>query len=86
MQPAEMQKFLNDYSIEQAQAMLARWKQLATFLIVRHNDMARRPVDAQGRFYRNKHGLGATVERPGMPQPFARKLVKEAGGRYAVPE
>ena len=86
MQPAEMQKFLNDYSIEQAQAMLARWKQLATFLIVRHNDMARRPVDAQGRFYRNKHGLGATVERPGMPQPFARKLVQEAGGRYAVPE
>ena len=86
MQPAEMQKFLNDYSIEQAQAMLARWKQLATFLIVRHNDMARRPVDAQGRFYRNKHGLGATVERPGMPQPFTRKLVKEAGGRYAVPE
>ncbi len=86
MQPAEMQKFLNDYSIEQAQAMLAQWKQLATFLIVRHNDMARRPVDAQGRFYRNKHGLGATVERPGMPQPFARKLVKEAGGRYAVPE
>jgi len=86
MQPAEMQKFLNDYSIEQAQTMLARWKQLATFLIVRHNDMARRPVDAQGRFYRNKHGLGATVERPGMPQPFARKLVKEAGGRYAVPE
>ena len=86
MQPAEIQKFLNDYSIEQAQAMLARWKQLATFLIVRHNDMARRPVDAQGRFYRNKHGLGATVERPGMPQPFARKLVKEAGGRYAVPE
>ena len=86
MQPAEMQKFLNDYSIEQAQAMLTRWKQLATFLIVRHNDMARRPVDAQGRFYRNKYGLGATVERPGMPQPFARKLVKEAGGRYAVPE
>lgn len=86
MQPAEMQKFLNDYSIEQAQAMLTRWKQLATFLIVRHNDMARRPVDAQGRFYRNKHGLGATVERPGMPRPFARKLVKEAGGRYAVPE
>ena len=86
MQPAEMQKFLNDYSIEQAQAMLTRWKQLATFLIVRHNDMARRPVDAQGRFYRNKHGLGATVERHGMPQPFARKLVKEAGGRYTVPE
>ena len=86
MQAAEMQKFLNDYSIEQAQAMLARWKKLAIFLIVRHNDMARRPVDAEGRFYRNKQGLGATVERPGMPQPFARKLVKEAGERYAVPE
>jgi hypothetical protein len=86
MAPAEMQKYLNDYSIQQAQQMLARWKQLATFLIVRHNDMARRPVDANGRFFRDKYGRGAKVERPGYPQSFARRLVKEAGERYATPD
>ena len=86
MSPDEMRQYLNDYSIQQAQQMLARWKQLAIFLIVRHNDMARKPVDENGRFKRSKYGLGATVERPGYPEPFARRLVKEAGERYAVPE
>ena len=86
MQPAEMQRFLNDYSVSLAQQMLARWKQLAIFLIVRHNDMAVKPVDEQGRFVRNKEGLGATVKRPGYPLPFARRLVKETKGRYVTPE
>ena len=86
MEPAQMQKFLNDYSVNKAQQMLARWKQLATYLIVRHNDMAVKPVDAQGRFLRSEYGFGKTVERPGYPQPFARRLVKEAGDRYSKPE
>lgn len=86
MQPAEMQQFLNDYSISQAQQMLERWKQLAIFLIVRHNDMAVKPVDEQGRFIRNKEGLGATVQRPGYPQPFAKHLVNETKERYTIPE
>ena len=86
MQLAEMQQFLNDYSIQQAQQMLARWKQLAVFLIVRHNDMAVKPVDEQGRFIRNKYGLGETVKRPGYPQPFAKHLVGETKERYTIPE
>lgn len=86
MQSAEMQRFLNDYSISQAQQMLDRWKQLAVFLIVRHNDMAVKPVDGQGRFIRNKHGLGETVKRPGYPQPYAKHLVKETKERYSIPE
>jgi hypothetical protein len=86
MSATAMREYLNDYSVEQAQGMLARWKQLAVFLIVRHNDMARKPVDSQGRFKQSKYGLGATVERPGYPKPFARRLVKETGERYTSPE
>jgi hypothetical protein len=85
MEPAQMQRFLNDYSVRQAQQMLARWKQLAFYLIVKYNDMAVKP-DENGVFTRGKHGLGATVKRPGYPAPFARRLVREAGDRYAVPE
>jgi hypothetical protein len=80
-----MQRFLNDYSIRQAQQMLARWKQLAFHLIVKFNDMAVKPEE-NGQFTRSQYGLGATVKRPGYPQSFARRLVKEAGARYAVPE
>lgn len=81
MQPEEMQRFLNDYSVKQAQQMLARWKQLAIYLIVKYNDMAVKP-DENGTFKRTKYGLGATVKRPGYPATFARRLVKETGDRY----
>jgi dipeptidase len=76
------QKFLNDYTCRKADEMLSRWRQLAFYLIVRHNDMAVKPVDEQGRFKRSKYGLGATVERPGMPEAFRRELIKRTGERY----
>lgn len=85
MQPAAMQQYLNDYSVRQAQQMLARWRQLAFYLVVKYNDMAVKP-DENGRFLRSEHGLGASVKRPGYPTDYARKLVSETGDRYAVPE
>ena len=76
--------YLTKYTSEKAEQMLDRWKQLATFLIVRYNDMTRKPVDANGRFVRTPHGLGATVQRPGYSQRFARELIKQTGRRYEL--
>ena len=81
----EARRLLNDYSIRQAQQMIGRWRQLATYLIVRFNDMAVKP-EQDGRLTRTPYGLGSTVKRPGYPAPYARRLVKETGDRYAVPE
>ena len=61
--------------------MLARWQQLATYLIVKYNDMAVKP-EKEGRFLRTKHGLGASVKRPGYPEAFRRRLVQQTGNRY----
>ena len=77
--------FLTDYSINKAQQMIDRWRQLGTYLIVKYNDMAIKP-DEDGRFIRTETGLGATVERPGFPENVAREIVKSSGDRYAVPE
>lgn len=77
-------KFLNEYSNEQAQQMLARWKQLATYLIVKYNDMAVKPEE-NGQFKRTKTGLGARVARPGYPTPFAREYIRQTGGKYVQP-
>ena len=85
MEPAARQKYLNDYSVAQAQRMLARWKKLATYLIVKYNDMAVKP-DENGQFKRGKYGLGARVKRPGYSPAFARRIVKETGDRYLAPE
>ncbi|MCI5710102.1 MAG: C69 family dipeptidase [Prevotella sp.] len=83
--PAKAVKYLNDYSNTEAQQMLARWKQLAYYLIVKYNDMAVKP-EKNGKFERTATGIGATVKRPGFPEAVARELVKQTGDRYAVPE
>ena len=82
-QPAAL-KYLNDYSNEKAQQMLARWKQLATYLIVKYNDMTVKPEE-NGQFKRTKTGLGARVARPGYPSSFAREYIRQTGDRYVQP-
>lgn len=74
-------KMLNDYSNEKAAQMLSRWKTLATYLIVKYNDMVVKPEE-NGHFKRTKTGLGAPVERPGYPSSFAKKLVEETKDKY----
>ena len=65
--------------------MLARWKQLAVYLIVKYNDMVIKPEDGNGAFKRTATGLGARVERPGVPEKAARDVVRATGDKYAVP-
>ena len=77
--------FLTDYSIDKAQQMIGRWRQLGTYLIVKYNDMTIKP-DEDGIFTRTETGLGATVERPGLPENVAKDIVRSSGDRYAVPE
>ena len=57
-------KYLNDYSIQKSNEMLARWKQLAIYLIVKYNDMAVKP-EKDGKFLKTPTGLGERVARPG---------------------
>ena len=86
MSEADRVKFLTAYTAEKADQMLARWKQLATYLIVKYNDMISKPEDENGQFLRTPDGLGATVKRPGYPERFARELIKQTGKRYEVTE
>ena len=77
--------YLTNYSNTQAQQMLARWKELAIYLIVKYNDMSVKPTK-DGKFLRTKTGNGATVKRTGFPEKVARALVKQTGDRFASPE
>ena len=66
--------YLNAYSNDKAQQMLVHWRDLATLIIVKYNDMAVK---------RTKDGkLTRYVDRPGYPEAFAEKLVKETGDWY----
>jgi hypothetical protein len=83
--PAEAVYYLNNYGIEKAQQMLARWKQLGWYLVVKYNDMVVKP-EKDGKFLRTATGLGATVKRTGYPEKVAKQLVETTGDRFAVPE
>ena len=83
--PADAVRYLTAYTGEKAGQMLARWQQLAFFLIVKYNDMAVKP-DVDGRFVRTATGLGARVERPGFPEKYAKELIKQTGTKYLCPD
>ena len=74
-------KYLTAYTAQKADQMLARWKQLAAYLIVKYNDMTVKPEE-NGQFTRTKYGLGATVKRPGYSEKYAREIVKQTGKKF----
>ena len=84
--PQAAVKYLNDYSVEKAQQMLARWNQLFEFMVVKYNDMIIKPTDKNGTFKKTPYGLGATPVRSGYPEKFAKQLVKQSGDKFLVPE
>ena len=78
-------KYLNDYSVEKAQQMLARWCQLAYYLIVKYNDMAVKP-EKDGQFLRTPTGMPERVQRPGYSDYFRRELIRQTGDKFEYPE
>ena len=84
--PQAAVKYLNDYSVEKAQQMLARWNQLFEFMVVKYNDMIIKPTDMNGNFEKTPYGLGARPARPGYPEKYAKQLVKQSGDKFLVPE
>ena len=84
--PQAAVKYLNDYSVEKAQQMLARWNQLFEFMVVKYNDMIIKPTDKNGNFEKTPYGLGARPARPGYLEKYAKQLVKQSGDKFLVPE
>lgn len=78
-------RFLNEYSVQMAQEMLAEWQQLATYIIVKYNDMVEKP-EADGKFKLSPYGLGETVKRPGYSPAARRAIADRVGERLAMPE
>jgi dipeptidase len=84
-QPELAVKYLNAYSVEKAQQMLERWKVLAWYLVVKYNDMIIHPEE-NGKFTRDKFGLGSRPKRPGYPEAYKRALIRQTGDKFAYPK
>jgi dipeptidase len=73
--------YLNQYSNDKAQQMLGRWKQLATYLIVKYNDMAVRQ-ERDGHFLRTRGGIAVPLKRISYPETYRGKLINDTGDKY----
>lgn len=82
----QMAAYLTEYSDDLGAEMLQTWKDLTLYLAVKYNDMAERPVDANGKFLRSKYGLGATVKRPGMPERTRQRIADTTADKFVSPE
>ena len=82
--PPKAVAMLTKYTAEMAESTMKAWGDLAKFLIVKHNDMVVKPTGEDGTFKRTETGLGASPIRPGYPEQFKRRVVKETGDRYKV--
>lgn len=83
--PQSAVAYLNKYSNDNASGMLAAWRKLATYLIVKYNDMTIKP-EKDGKFARTPEGIGVRVVRPGYPEKYARELIKQTGDKFVYPE
>lgn len=82
--PTKATAYLTDYTVQCAQDMLNRWRQLGEYLIVKYNDQTVKP-EANGKFLRTPDGLGQRPERPGFPEKYKEILIRETGDKYLVP-
>lgn len=82
--PTEARKYLTNYTVACAEQALKEWRKLGEYLIVKYNDMVVKKVNKDGSFKLTPTGLCAPVERPGYPEHFNQKVVKEAGDRYLM--
>ena len=62
--------------------MIARWRKLATYLIVKYNDMVVKPENPDGSFKLSKYGIAERTLRPGYPEKYARELIKQTGDKF----
>ena len=82
--PLKAVLFLSEYTNKCALQAWATWRNLGEYLIVRYNDMVVKQKNTDGTFKRTPEGLCAPVERPGYPESFNRRVVKETGERYKL--
>ena len=82
--PDKAVALLTRYTAEMAESTMEAWGNLAKHLIVKHNDLVVKPTEEDGTFKRTETGYGASPIRPGYPEHFNRRVVKETGDRYLI--
>jgi len=77
MEPAAAVDYLTRYSCTQAEAVVADWHELFTFLMVKYLDGIEKKQDEQGKFLRNEIGEPASPNRFKPAEEYLRRIAPE---------
>ncbi len=83
--PELARQFLTDFSMNQAELVTERWRQLGEFLLVKYND-GNLHEEVDGKFLRNEHGNPKHATFPGYSQDYYKSIVKDAGDHLKLRE
>lgn len=83
--PEEAVEFVTNFSIENAQNMVAQWDKLEAFLLVKYFDGVIHP-EKDGKFIRSEYGGPGKVHTPGWSETWRRKIIEDTGTRFKSPE
>ena len=76
--------FLTDFSVLQANAVVARWDELANYLLVKYLDGNVKQEGKDG-FLRNPWGNPMPPQFPGYDEAWKAQVVRDAGSRLKEP-
>lgn len=83
--PELARQFLTDFSINQAEIVTQRWRELGEFLLVKYND-GNLHEEVDGKFLLNEHGNPAHAKFPGYSKEYYESIVKDAGDKLKLRE
>ena len=81
--PEKATAFLNNYTSDVANAMVARWKQLGEYLLVKYMD-GNMKKEKNGHFQDNGYGLSEAPSFPGYSKEYYEAIAKTSGNRLKV--
>ena len=78
-------EYLTDFSVDNAEKMVAAWKDLDKYLLVKYLD-GNVKKEENGKFKLNEHGYPASPNYPGYSKEWRKRLVEDTGTKLLIPE
>jgi len=76
-------ELLSDYSVNQANNMTQRWKQLFRYLLVKYKD-GNVMKEENGEFKRTKYNLPPSPFQPGYPEWWYQSIINHTGDHHKI--
>jgi dipeptidase len=77
-------EFLTNFSVDNAESMVAQWRELDKYLLLKYID-GNVKKEENGKFKLNEYGYPASPDYPGYSEQWKKRVVEDAGEKLKVP-